>query len=387
MVMVTSLGVMATSGRAQVAEEHDDLHDRLDAARANIAHIQAEADSVEEQIASIDEQAEAVAKALAASRELAARAQARIGFLERVLVRKEQFYRRMQQRVEDVAVSLYKGGPTAELGILLSADSFDELSSLFEYSSAATQDRIQIMVKTRRLQVELDADRAELEVTLAEALEAREEQERQAQHLKELRQAQTAKLADLRDEIESSREEAAAIQTRSEEIERQLDARASAASVPPVSESAPPVSESAPPASESAPPASESAPPAPGGVSDFAWPINGAITSGFGSRWGGTHSGIDIDCVTGDAIRASKSGSVVAATYDGGYGYHVVIDHGAGFASLYAHNSTLGVSSGQTVSQGEVIATCGSTGQSTGDHLHFEIRVSGTPQDPLGYLP
>ena len=366
MVMVTSLGVMATSGRAQVAEEHDDLHDRLDAARANIARIQAEADSVEEQIASIDEQAEAVAKALAASRELAARAQARIGFLERVLVRKEQFYRHMQQRVEDVAVSLYKGGPTAELGILLSADSFDELSSLLEYSSAATQDRIQIMVKTRRLQVELDADRAELEVTLAQALEAREEQERQAQHLKELRQAQTAKLADLRDEIESSREEAAAIQTRSEEIERQLDARASAAS---------------------APPASASAPPASGGVSGFAWPISGAITSGFGTRWGGTHSGLDIDCVTGDAIRASKSGSVVSATYDGGYGNHIVIDHGGGFASLYAHNSTLSVSSGQAVSQGEVIATCGSTGQSTGDHLHFEIRVSGSPQDPLTYLP
>jgi len=99
------------------------------------------------------------------------------------------------------------------------------------------------------------------------------------------------------------------------------------------------------------------------------------------------HSGIDIDCVTGDAIRASKSGSVVSAAYDGGYGYHVVIDHGNGFASLYAHNSALSVSGGQNVSQGEVIASCGSTGQSTGDHLHFEIRSSGAPQDPLTYLP
>ncbi len=372
MLAVTSLGVMATSGRAQVAVEHDDLHDRLDAARADIARIQAEADSIEEQIASIDNQAAAVAEALEVSRELATRAQVRIAFLERDLARKEHIYRRVRQRVEDVAESLYRNGPAAELGLLLSADSIDELNSLLEYSSAATQDRIQIMVKTRRLEVELDADRAELEVILAQALQANEEQERQAQHLKELRQAQTAKLADVRDEIESSREEAAAIQARSEEIAQQLDAKAPA---------------SAPPVSASAPPASESAPPAPGGVSDFAWPINGAITSGFGSRWGGTHSGIDIDCVTGDTIRASKSGSVVAATYDGGYGYHVVIDHGAGFASLYAHNSTLSVSSGQAVSQGEVIATCGSTGQSTGDHLHFEIRVGGVPQDPLRYLP
>jgi murein DD-endopeptidase MepM/ murein hydrolase activator NlpD len=78
---------------------------------------------------------------------------------------------------------------------------------------------------------------------------------------------------------------------------------------------------------------------------------------------------------------------VVSAAYDSGYGYHVVIDHGGGFASLYAHNSVLNVSSGQSVSQGEVIAACGSTGQSSGDHLHFEIRVNGAPQDPLGYLP
>ena len=366
MLVFTSVGVMAASGRAQLATvEHDDLHDRLDAARADIARIQAEADSVEEQIASIDDQAAAVAEALEASRELAARTQARIGILERDIARKEHSYRSAQQRVEDVAMSLYRSGPTAELEMLLSADSIDELSSLMEYSSAAAQDRIQIMVKTRRLEVELDADRAELQVTLAQALEAKEEQERQAQHLKELRQAQTTKLADLRDEIESSREEAAAIKARSEEIAQQLAANAPA--------SAPPVSGSAPPASV--------------GGSGFAWPVNGAITSGFGSRWGGTHSGIDIDCVTGDAIRASKSGSVVSATYDGGYGYHVVIDHGNGFASLYAHNSALSVSGGQNVSQGEVIATCGSTGQSTGDHLHFEIRVSGAPQDPLTYLP
>lgn len=373
MLVFTSVGVMAASGRAQLAAvEHDDLHDRLDAARADIARIQAEADSVEEQIASIDDQAAAVAEALEASRELAARTQARIGILERDIARKEHSYRSAQQRVEDVAVSLYRSGPTAELGMLLSADSIDELSALMEYSSAAAQDRIQIMVKTRRLEVELDADRADLEDTLAQALEAKEEQERQAQHLNELRQAQTTNLADLRDEIESSREEAAAIKARSEEIAQQLAAYAPAPA-PPVSGSAPPVSGSAPPASV--------------GGSGFAWPVNGAITSGFGSRWGGMHSGIDIDCVTGDAIRASKSGSVVSAAYDGGYGYHVVIDHGNGFASLYAHNSALSVSGGQNVSQGEVIASCGSTGQSTGDHLHFEIRSSGAPQDPLTYLP
>jgi len=100
--------------------------------------------------------------------------------------------------------------------VLLSAGSIEELNSLMEYSSVATQDRVQILVKSRRLEAELDPDRADLEVRLAQALEAKEEQERQAQHLKELRQAQTAKLADLRNQIESSREEATTIQVRSE---------------------------------------------------------------------------------------------------------------------------------------------------------------------------
>lgn len=358
-LVLASVGTVAISGRAQVSTvEHDDLDDRLDAARADIARIQAEADSVEEQIASIDEQATAVAAALQASSELVARTQARIRVLEQDIARKEQTYRRVRQRVEDLAVSLYKSGPTAELEVLLGADSIGELSSLMEYSSAATEYHIQIMVKSRRLQAELDADKAELEVTLADALEAEEEQELQAQHLRELREAQNAKLAELGDRIEASREEAAAIQARSEEIAEQL-----AANVP------------------------ASPPPSSVGASGFAWPISGAITSGFGPRWGGIHSGIDIDCVTGDPIRASKSGSVVSATYDGGYGYHIVIDHGGGFASLYAHASKLYVSGGQSVSQGDTIAACGSTGQSTGDHLHFEIRVNGTPQDPLGYLP
>lgn len=96
---------------------------------------------------------------------------------------------------------------------------------------------------------------------------------------------------------------------------------------------------------------------------------------------------MDIDCVTGNPIRASKAGTVVSASYDSsGYGYHVIIDHGGGLASLYAHASELYVSGG-SVTQGQTIAACGSTGASTGDHLHFEIRVNGSPQDPLAYLP
>ena len=116
--------------------------------------------------------------------------------------------------------------------------------------------------------------------------------------------------------------------------------------------------------------------------------MNGAITSGFGPRWGRLHAGADIDCVTGDPIRAAKSGRVLLTSNDAsGYGLYVVIDHGGGYGTLYGHASKVLVTRGQEVAQGDVIEACGATGDATGDHLHFEMRVNGRPVDPLSYLP
>jgi murein DD-endopeptidase MepM/ murein hydrolase activator NlpD len=117
------------------------------------------------------------------------------------------------------------------------------------------------------------------------------------------------------------------------------------------------------------------------------------ITSGFGWRrhpiYGSSrlHTGLDLDGDTGDPIYAAGGGVVVAAGWRGGYGNCVVIDHGGGFATLYGHMSSIGVSTGQSVGQGTVIGAIGSTGASTGPHLHFEVRVYGEPVDPVPYLP
>jgi murein DD-endopeptidase MepM/ murein hydrolase activator NlpD len=116
------------------------------------------------------------------------------------------------------------------------------------------------------------------------------------------------------------------------------------------------------------------------------WPVRGPVTSGFGMRWGRMHEGIDISAATGTPIRAAKAGTVTFAGTMGGYGNAVIISHGGGLSTLYAHQSRLAVSGG-SVSQGEVIGYVGSTGHSTGPHLHFETRVNGTPQNPLRYLP
>lgn len=120
--------------------------------------------------------------------------------------------------------------------------------------------------------------------------------------------------------------------------------------------------------------------------SGLIWPLNGPITSSFGPRWGRMHEGIDISVGTGTSVVAAASGTVLVAGWSGGYGVLVVIDHGNGLATAYAHNSNATVSPGQTVTQGQLIAYSGNTGHSTGPHLHFEVRVNGSAVDPLGYL-
>lgn len=124
-----------------------------------------------------------------------------------------------------------------------------------------------------------------------------------------------------------------------------------------------------------------------GPVSDvgLVWPLQGRVTSEYGPRWGGFHPGIDIADPTGTPIGAAKDGVVISAGPYGGYGNFVVVDHGDGLATAYAHQSRIAVRQGQTVDQGEVIGYVGSTGYSTGPHLHFEVRINGAPQNPRRY--
>jgi murein DD-endopeptidase MepM/ murein hydrolase activator NlpD len=115
------------------------------------------------------------------------------------------------------------------------------------------------------------------------------------------------------------------------------------------------------------------------------WPCSGPVTSGYGMRWGRLHAGIDIGCGYGAPIHAAASGTVIFAGWMGGYGNLVIIDHGGGMATAYAHQSSITVGGG-SVSQGQVVGYVGSTGHSFGPHLHFEVRINGSPVDPLGYL-
>jgi murein DD-endopeptidase MepM/ murein hydrolase activator NlpD len=122
------------------------------------------------------------------------------------------------------------------------------------------------------------------------------------------------------------------------------------------------------------------------GSGALAWPVSGPVTSGFGPRWGRMHEGIDIAVPSGTPVGAAAPGTVIYAGWLGGYGNLVVVDHGGGLSTAYAHNSSFAVSVGQRVDTGSVLALSGNTGNSSGPHVHFEVRVGGQAVDPLGYL-
>ncbi|HEY9646051.1 MAG TPA: peptidoglycan DD-metalloendopeptidase family protein [Chroococcidiopsis sp.] len=128
------------------------------------------------------------------------------------------------------------------------------------------------------------------------------------------------------------------------------------------------------------------------GTGQFSFPSSGRITSRFGYRihpilgYRRFHAGVDFGASHGSTIRAADSGTVIFAGWYGGYGRAVVISHGGGVTTLYAHTSQIFVSEGETVQRGQAIAAVGATGLATGPHLHFEVRVNGNPVDPMGYL-
>lgn len=121
------------------------------------------------------------------------------------------------------------------------------------------------------------------------------------------------------------------------------------------------------------------------------WPVLGKISSGFGNRrsYSGNlkfHAGLDIYAQSGSPVYAAETGQVIKAEYDGGYGYCILIYHGGNFATFYAHLSGFAISNGQYVQKGQVIGYVGTTGFTTGPHLHFEVRIKGAPNNPLNYF-
>lgn len=314
-----------------------------------LRHVQSELDAAQDAFDAVNDQLAHTEEQIKANTELSAR-----------LVKKlEAQTKTLHRRIRDI----YKNGQVNYLDVLFGAKDFNDfvsrmdiLKKILAYDNALIQGTKADRETLAKAKAQLETDRAQIVALRKQAAEKRAQiavrrQERQGVLNAATYERETAERA-YRELIETSKQIETMIR-RIQSGEKNIG----------------------------------------GSTGSMVWPAEGEITSPFGWRVHpifGTqrlHTGIDIGADYGDAVRAADGGVVIHSDWMGGYGNAVIIDHGNGISTLYAHNSQLVVSEGQTVAKGQTISRAGSTGYSTGPHLHFEVRQNGSPVNPLNYLP
>jgi len=271
-------------------------------------------------------------------------------------------------------VEIYKADEPDAVTVILEADGFEDLLTRAEFIDRVGDQDGRIIDRVRSAKAE--SIRAEAELDRLEERQARVT----AEVDRRLREVATIKgqLVDRRDDFASvrSRKQSVLADTRTHRQSLEGDLRALE------KEQARVLARIQAAQNPGAPPAG----PIRQGSGTFIWPVNGTFTSPFGYRWGRLHAGIDIAVPEGTPIRAADSGRVIIAGWTGGYGNYTCISHSGSLSTCYGHQSRIATSVGANVSKGQVIGYSGNTGNSTGPHLHFEVRVNGNPVDPMGYL-
>jgi murein DD-endopeptidase MepM/ murein hydrolase activator NlpD len=274
----------------------------------------------------------------------------------------------MVERLDTRLVDIYENGQPTTLDVLLSSRSLSDLISRQEYVDAVVQQDERIAGEVGAAKVEARAQRERTKVfRAAVASEAHTIAVRRA----EVRSARDTLLAEqhgLASARQNKHESLVAVTESKREYLHEAAGLAQA---------------SATLAARLSGSSYHGGPPSAAGL---IWPVNGPVTSPFGMRWGRMHEGIDIAVPTGTPIHASARGRVAYAGWMSGYGNLVAIDHGNGLSTAYGHQERVAVSVGQVVSQGQVIGYSDCTGHCFGPHVHFEVRINGTPVDPLAYL-
>jgi murein DD-endopeptidase MepM/ murein hydrolase activator NlpD len=274
-----------------------------------------------------------------------------------------------EHRLAQRLVANYESDRPDTVAVMLSARSLSNAVDRLEYLSAfsaldqrfarealVAKTRISaIRTRTGRLLARVDAETRTVTLRASQVLETRDRLSSTRDRLRIERNKQTQTLASVRESKEKWLSDIAALQAGSANIAARIRSAGSHSSATP-------------------------------SAAGLIWPVQGVLTSPFGMRWGRMHEGIDIGAATGTPIYAAAGGTVIYAGWESGYGNLTVIDHGNGLATAYGHQSQIAVSNGQTVSRGQLTGYVGSTGHSTGPHLHFEVRVNGTPVNPLSYL-
>ena len=372
----------------------DDIEDQKAAVDARIAALQAEIAASKENEGVLTSQLSAVVAELGAAQDAVAEAQSSLGALEaelaaeqghlaeltvllerqtRRLERLQAEYERVVGILESRVRAIYIEEPPDVLSFLVSAASFDDLIDNVEFlSRIGAQDRlIARQVESAKLRAAAErratADTRRLTAATVSVISARTEEARSVRD----------RLAANRDTLAAARElkQSAVASSRESREEYLAEVNALAAQSAALAEAIRGSQAQAGSSGTGAPSAA-----------GLIWPVDGIVVSGFGMRWGRMHEGIDVTASTGTPVRAAAAGTIIHAGWLGGYGNLVVVDHGNGLATAYAHASAILVVVGQQVGQGEMVSLVGSTGNSSGPHLHFEVRVNGVAVDPLLYL-
>lgn len=368
--------------KQQLDQQAQALQSKADAARAREASLRAEIASVSERIQALEGEVGDVSSRLAALEEDLALHQRKLEAVkalyrlqsERLAYLRGQ-YQVAQSRLADRLVAVYEGEDPTTLDVVLEASSFSDVLDQLDYLDAiADQDR-KVVTRVagardhmRELKKRTGRTKARV-AAITRVVEIRTQQQRAVyDRLLISRQGLAEARSAKREGLQEAHEAAEQYEGKAEEllkVSAQLAARINAAQQSSASYSST----------------------GDGTVSaaGLVWPVGGPVVSGFGWRWGRMHEGIDIAAGYGTPIRAAASGNVIYAGWMGGYGNLIIIDHGNGLATAYAHQSSFVVGGG-AVSQGQTIGYVGCTGHCFGAHLHFEVRVNGSPVDPLGYL-
>ncbi len=325
--------------------------------------------ALEDDIGELSTEVSSLERELESHRARLGRLEARYAYQTRHVKRLDRDHEIAQSILEERLVHLYETDQMDTIEILLGVTSLDALVDQIEFSNEiGAQDRA-VAERLRTLEAEMRAARREtaeirtevseqtaaIAVKTAAAQKARDSLVARQNALEAARSEKASLLAGIKSKREDQEEDLDAMLAASAQLQAQIQASSSGGSTGPPS------------------------------AQGFIWPVSGPVTSPFGMRWGRMHEGIDIGVPTGTAIHAAAGGTVIYAGVMSGYGNIVVVDHGGGLSTAYAHMSAIWISGG-TVSQGSSLGAVGCTGHCFGPHLHFEVRVNGAPVDPLGYL-
>ena len=286
--------------------------------------------------------------------------------MESEIAKAQENYDKQKKLLDDRLITVYESGSTEYLDVILSSKSITEFLSSYYLISILTDSNIDFLDDIERQKKLIEEDRKKLEEQKNQINTAKEEMEKASiilQNTKVMKDSYTAQLTDQEKKIQS---EIDAYQTQINQLEAEIQSITSNSLIV--------------------------NPNYVGGI--MLWPLPGytRLSSTFKMRVHPItgvyklHSGIDIPAPKGTDVLAANDGVVVKAGRNTAYGNMVIIDHGGGVSTLYGHGSEITVTLGQTVKKGDVILKVGSTGYSTGNHLHFEVRTNGDPVDPLPYV-